>query len=145
LGFLEAARRALKEEFPALRGVAADNLIYVKEDLMLPHHMSFWDFIVTKAKGKSGPLFAFDVHTKERNYKEVNGKQVLEAAVESHPGKMVERNWYEKNKMDFPTSRWEIYDSKIKWDSYTTGASGVVRDEKGQERTKDGKFENKLN
>jgi protein FAM50 len=173
MGFLEAMRRDLKGEYPALRGAlppprlcpglrlailagcAPDNLLYVKEDLILPHHMTFWDFIVTKvgpspwqketkplaaltsppasppasppplfpkARGKSGPLFAFDVHAAERKYTEVNGRQVLEQAVESHPGKVsgggaalprsypcppqvVERAWYERNKMDFPTSR----------------------------------------
>ena len=28
----------------------------------LMQHYSFYDLIVTKARGKSGPLFAFDVH-----------------------------------------------------------------------------------
>jgi hypothetical protein len=27
---------------------------------------------------------------------------------ESHPGKVVERHWYEKNKHIFPASRWEV-------------------------------------
>jgi len=145
-GFLEQLKRELRDEFPSLRGVASDNLMYVKEDLMLPHHMTFWDFIVTKARGKSGPLFAFDVHEVGRSYKEVDGKMVITEAQESHPGKIVERNWYEKNKMNFPTSRWELYDANKKWDSYTTGSSGVVRDEKGNEKDPEtGKFGGKLN
>ena len=37
-------------------------LMYVKEDLIIPHHISFYDLISTKARGKSGPLFHFDVH-----------------------------------------------------------------------------------
>lgn len=36
--------------------------MYVKEDLIIPHHISFYDLIVSKARGKSGPLFHFDVH-----------------------------------------------------------------------------------
>jgi len=28
----------------------ADQLMYVKEDLILPHHYTFYDFIVTKVK-----------------------------------------------------------------------------------------------
>ena len=36
--------------------------MYVKEDLIIPHHISFYDLISTKARGKSGPLFHFDVH-----------------------------------------------------------------------------------
>lgn len=29
---------------------------------------------------------------------------------ESHPGKVLDRRWYERNKHIFPASRWEIYD-----------------------------------
>ena len=36
--------------------------MYVKEDLVLPHNMSFYDLIISKARGKSGPLFHFDVY-----------------------------------------------------------------------------------
>ena len=39
-----------------------EHLIYVKEDLIMPQHYTFYDFIITKARGKSGPLFNFDVH-----------------------------------------------------------------------------------
>lgn len=31
--------------------------MYVKEDIILPHTISFYDLIVNKAMGKSGPLF----------------------------------------------------------------------------------------
>ncbi|CAJ0769064.1 5863_t:CDS:2, partial [Entrophospora sp. SA101] len=56
--FLEKCR----QQFHELRGVSVDNLLYVKEDLIIPHHYTFYDFIVNKARGKSGPLFNFDVH-----------------------------------------------------------------------------------
>jgi protein FAM50 len=36
--------------------------MYVKEDIILPHTISFYDLIVNKAMGKSGPLFQFDLH-----------------------------------------------------------------------------------
>lgn len=66
-------------------------MAHVQEDLIIPHvysgpevcglgadlqHYTFYDFIVNKARGKSGPLFNFDVHddvrmvhdaTKEKN------------------------------------------------------------------------------
>ena len=38
------------------------NLMYVKEDIILPHTITFYDLIVDKAMGKSGPLFQFDLH-----------------------------------------------------------------------------------
>lgn len=56
--FLDACR----QQFSQLRGVNTDNLLYVKEDLIIPHHFTFYDFIINKARGKSGPLFNFDVH-----------------------------------------------------------------------------------
>ena len=44
------------------RGTSISSLMYVKEDLIIPHTVSFYDLIVQKARGKSGPLFHFDVH-----------------------------------------------------------------------------------
>jgi len=88
--------------------------MYVKEDLIIPHHSSFYDFIVTKARGKSGPLFSFDVHDDVRV---VNNASIEKD--ESHAGKVCLRSWYERNKHIFPASRWEPYDPEKKWDKYT--------------------------
>ncbi|CAG2179409.1 unnamed protein product, partial [Oppiella nova] len=99
-----------------LRAVTADQLMYIKEDLIIPQHYTFYDFIVTKARGKSGPLFAFDVHDDVR--------LVSDATVErdeSHAGKVLLRAWYERNKHIFPASRWEPYDPTKNYDKYTIG------------------------
>merc|ERR1711865_699269 len=96
--FLEQVRAELKSEFKELRGCAVDNLMYIKEDLILGHHHTFYDFISKKARGKSGPLFHFDEGP---------------CSDESHAGKICERFWYEKNKLNFPASRWEMYDSSM--------------------------------
>lgn len=79
--FLETVRTDLGAEFPDLRRLDADNLIYVKEDLIVPPQYSFYDLIVTKALGS-----------------------------ESHTGKVVKSNWYEQNKHIYPANRWKIYD-----------------------------------
>lgn len=36
-------------------------LAALQEDLILPHHHTFYELIVNKARGKSGPLFDFGV------------------------------------------------------------------------------------
>ncbi|KAI9497590.1 FAM50A protein [Zychaea mexicana] len=108
--FLEACR----QQFPQLKGVNVDNLIYVKEDLIIPHHYTFYDFIINKARGKSGPLFSFDVHDDIRL---INDATVEKD--ESHAGKVVERSWYEKNKHIFPASRWEVFDPEKNYGKYT--------------------------
>jgi protein FAM50 len=46
--FLQKCLEMLRKQFPELRTVSADQLMYVKEDLIIPHHYSFYDFIVTK-------------------------------------------------------------------------------------------------
>ncbi|XP_063235566.1 protein FAM50 homolog [Bacillus rossius redtenbacheri] len=112
--FLQRCLELLRKEFSELKTVTADQLMYVKEDLILPHHYTFYDFIVTKARGKSGPLFTFDVHDDVRI--------VSDASVEkedSHAGKVLLRSWYERNKHIFPASRWEPYDPTKSYDKYT--------------------------
>jgi protein FAM50 len=46
--FLEKARQALSKEFRELGSLSADALLYVKEDLIIPQDLSFYDLIVTK-------------------------------------------------------------------------------------------------
>lgn len=67
-----------------------------------------------QARGKSGPLFTFDVHDDVRL---VNDASVEKE--ESHAGKVLLRSWYERNKHIFPASRWEPYDPTKSYDKYT--------------------------
>jgi len=108
--FLDKCRTQIHE----IRSVNVDNLLYVKEDLIIPHHYTFYDFIVNKIRGKSGPLFSFDVHDDVRL---VNDASIEKN--ESHAGKVVERTWYERNKHIFPASRWEVFDPEKNYGNYT--------------------------
>ena len=56
--FLNKCREQVRE----IRACSADQLIYVKEDLIMPSSITFYELIRSKARGKSGPLFHFDVH-----------------------------------------------------------------------------------
>jgi len=112
--FLETCRRDLQDAFHELRATSAENLMYIKEDLIIPHNYSFYDLIISKARGKSGPLFHFDVHDDVRLLQNVKIEKD-----ESHAGKIVTRGWYERNKHIFPASRWEVYDPSVKRAKYT--------------------------
>jgi protein FAM50 len=103
--FLELVRKQLSADFKEARNSSSDEYMYVKEDLIIPQSYSFYDLIITKARGKSGPLFHFDVHDDIRKV----GDATVEKD-ESHPGKVVSRRWYDRNKHIFPASRWEIFD-----------------------------------
>uniref|UniRef100_A0A2P2I5U1 Protein FAM50 homolog n=1 Tax=Hirondellea gigas TaxID=1518452 RepID=A0A2P2I5U1_9CRUS len=112
--FLQRALEQLRKEFNELRAATADHLMYIKEDLIIPHHNTFHDFIVNKARGKSGPLFHFDVRDDVR----MTSDATIEKE-ESHAGKVVMRGWYERNKHIFPASRWEPYDPNKNYEKYT--------------------------
>ncbi|KAL3321183.1 Protein fam50a [Cichlidogyrus casuarinus] len=112
--FLQRCVEQLRAEFPELKTATADQLMYVKEDLIIPHHYTFYDFIVTKARGKSGPLFNFDAYEDVRIMSDASKNKD-----ESHAGKVCLRSWYERHKHIFPASRWEPYDPAKKWDQYT--------------------------
>jgi protein FAM50 len=107
--FLELVRQQLSKEFKEARTSSSDEYMYVKEDLIIPHSYSFYDLIIRKARGKSGPLFQFDVHEDIR----LMGDATVEKD-ESHPGKVVSRRWYDRNKHIFPASRWEVFDIEAK-------------------------------
>jgi len=82
--FLTKCLEQLRKEFPELKAVSVDKLMYIKEDLIIPHHNTFYDFIVTKARGKSGPLFVFEARDDIRI--------VQDASIEkedSHAGKVL--------------------------------------------------------
>lgn len=87
-----------------LRHCDVAGMMYIKEDLILPHDITFYDLIASKARGKSGPLFRFDVKDDVR----LAGDARVERE-DSHPGKVILRSWYDKNRGMFPANRWEPY------------------------------------
>uniref|UniRef100_A0A804MQA3 FAM50A/XAP5 C-terminal domain-containing protein n=1 Tax=Zea mays TaxID=4577 RepID=A0A804MQA3_MAIZE len=54
--FLRAVQQQLAPEFREVRTTSVENLLYVKEDLIIPHQHSFYELIINKARGKSGPV-----------------------------------------------------------------------------------------
>lgn len=112
--FLIKCLEDLRHDFSELKNVTADQLVYVKEDIIIPQTNTFYDFLITKARGKSGPLFNFDVRDDVR--------LVHDATIEkedSHAGKIVLRSWYERNKHIFPASRWEPFDPAKTYEKYS--------------------------
>jgi len=102
--FLEEVRKALIPEMKNLRNVSADQLMFVKEDMILPLEASFYDIIVTKAQGRSGPLFVFGDKV------EIQVVDNVTVADHSHVGRVLERLWFERNRHIFPASCWKPLD-----------------------------------
>lgn len=111
---IETFLRAVQKDFPELAGTSTSDLLYIKEDLIIPANYTFYELIATRARGKSGPLFNFDVHDDVRM---VNDARIEKN--ESHAGKVVERRWYDRNKHIFPASRWEVFDPNEDYGDYS--------------------------
>ncbi|RZC84250.1 hypothetical protein C5167_047036, partial [Papaver somniferum] len=62
--FLRYVQQKLAPEFREIRATSVENLLYVKEDLIIPH---FYDLIINKARGKSGPICTCRFLEKSRN------------------------------------------------------------------------------
>jgi len=60
-------------------------------------------------------LFHFDVHEDIR----IGAVDSRVEKDESHPGKVVERRFYDRNKHIFPASRWEVFDPTKDYGRYT--------------------------
>ncbi|SBS92308.1 XAP-5 DNA binding protein, putative [Plasmodium ovale curtisi] len=58
--FINKCVDKLKNEFIHLRSASCETLMFVKEDIILPNYLTFYELIKNKAQGKTGPLFAFD-------------------------------------------------------------------------------------
>ncbi|KAI8870629.1 XAP5 protein [Ramicandelaber brevisporus] len=111
--FLSLVKLQFPRELAKCRTV--DELVFVKEDLILPHNITFYDLIVNKARGKSGPLFDFSAKDDVRI--EMDGRKEKE---DTHAAKVCERRWYERHKHTFPASRWEQFDPQRDYGSYST-------------------------
>ena len=141
--FLSKALELLRREnmFNELKAASVDQLIFVKDDVILPHHYSFYDFIVTRARGRSGLLFTFTETLKPNAAVEVPATATKAAATTgtntneptsndnqlsgqvSHAGKICLRSWYERNKHIFPACRWEPYDPEKRSSTYEPSKS----------------------
>ena len=92
------------KNFNELKYISSNDLLFIKEDYIIPHHLTFYDLIITKAQGKTGPLFNFNIH---EDIRIINDSRIQ--TQESHPAKIIQKKWYEMNKHIYPASCWEIY------------------------------------
>lgn len=87
---------------------------FVKDDVLLPQALSFYELIVSEARG-AGPAPA--VMFKPPSAKASEGEQ----KEGRHACKVVERHWYERNKHIFPANRWEPFDADVHMKSAPAG------------------------
>eukprot|EP01114_Cavostelium_apophysatum_P022937 TRINITY_DN8473_c0_g1_i1.p1 TRINITY_DN8473_c0_g1~~TRINITY_DN8473_c0_g1_i1.p1 ORF type:complete len:328 (-),score=88.25 TRINITY_DN8473_c0_g1_i1:10-948(-) len=92
--FLNEAKR----DFATLKGCTTESLLFVKEDLIVPHHFTWYDLLTSRIKAANGSaLFDF-------------GDNNAESEQTRPLAKILERSWYHKNAHIFPMNKWENYD-----------------------------------
>ena len=111
--FLSKALEELVTVYPDVKCVSVDMLMFVKADLIIPHHLTFYQFEQMKARGEKGPVFRFVPHKEEENKPADLLKDDLQY------GKVTLRSWYERNKHMFPANQWKAFDPEVNWEKYT--------------------------
>jgi protein FAM50 len=106
LKFIDEAKKLLTADFPSLAFSSSSNFMFVKEDTILPHNATFHELILSKAYGKTGPLFDFGVRETIRSGG-LNDSSTTVARDAVHPGKIVSSKWYAQNRHIYPASNWE--------------------------------------
>lgn len=108
--FLEKARTDVKE----LRGHTSDALMLVKEDYIVPQHLTFYELMLLKYKNDDKRVFKINYKVE----KEVNKSSSKQE--DKRLWRIVERRWYDRNKHVYPANHWELFDPSRK-DKYTVG------------------------
>eukprot|EP01091_Cochliopodium_minus_P010453 TRINITY_DN2767_c0_g1_i1.p1 TRINITY_DN2767_c0_g1~~TRINITY_DN2767_c0_g1_i1.p1 ORF type:complete len:308 (+),score=134.81 TRINITY_DN2767_c0_g1_i1:484-1407(+) len=88
--FLEKAKRDIYE----IKKLHINKLLFIKEEMIIPHHLTFYDLALNKTKGRNGVIIEFGPNSSEKSTMPM----------------IVERTWYDNNKHIFPSNRWLLYD-----------------------------------
>jgi len=95
-----------KKQFPEIQDTNSDTLLFVKENVIIPHQYTFYELIESKAQGKTGSLDNWVVDD--------DNTAATRTGAHAHIAKIVERNFYERNKHIYPFNLWEVYIEKTK-------------------------------
>lgn len=97
--FLELARKQLSEEINELKTMSFENLMFVKDEVIIPLNYSFHELLLLSTQGKSGPLFTLQNDENDAN---------LFHEVDSNVGRIMVRHFYDLNKHVFPYNKYEV-------------------------------------
>ncbi|XP_044717403.1 XAP5, circadian clock regulator domain-containing protein [Hirsutella rhossiliensis] len=87
-----------------------DDLMLVRDTVIIPHHYDFYYFVMNKNVGPAGrPLFDFS--TQAAAASSMPDINTLEGAADDPKvTKVVDRRWYARNKHIYPASTWQEFD-----------------------------------
>ncbi|PSK59395.1 FAM50 family protein [Elsinoe australis] len=139
--FLDKARKVGAGQAGGMKQwarISVDDLMLVKDDLIIPHHLELYFFMLNKVKGFDGTeLFPYSAEptpatpetlteaapsglsllgtrtTEDKESATVHADSLLEGfSYDPALTKVVDRRWYERNKHIFPASIWQDFDTE---------------------------------
>ena len=112
--FLQRAKEQLGSAFREVSASSSSSLMYVKDDYIIPHDVTFYDLMMKRVPlpgGKEASLFRF--HDTEFTTVGPDGRARKESnadAAKMFLAKVVDRHYYSRHKHAHPANRWEPYD-----------------------------------
>jgi len=115
--FLTKVIEEVQNDCQELRGATPEHLIFVKNDLIMPHYYTFHDFEINRIKTIHGPRLTFVNEDKKINdHSQTTVMHFPHTQIEVKTnksqlklGRVILRTWYERNKHIYPASRWEAF------------------------------------
>lgn len=122
--FLDKSRKVGTDKPYTKRGwarAAVDDLMFVRDAVIIPHHYDFYFFVMNKIVGPSGrllfdysaeaPARPADLDAPKAAATPLPDIGTLEGANDDPKvTKVVDRRWYERNKHIYPASTWQRFD-----------------------------------
>jgi len=102
--FLNAVQKQLATDFKKMRSASSGSLMYIIEDIIIPHHCTFHELILKGIRCEHDSLSNLGVRINNRENSDTNSEMK-----DSHIGKVIEAQWYERNKHLSPPNRWKVY------------------------------------
>uniref|UniRef100_A0A6B2LJM4 FAM50A/XAP5 C-terminal domain-containing protein n=1 Tax=Arcella intermedia TaxID=1963864 RepID=A0A6B2LJM4_9EUKA len=102
-----------KKQFPDIQDASTDLLLFVKENIILPHHYTFYELIEAKGNGQqTSCLDNWCQPESSSNPSPTTPILSSRSSALAHTAKIVEKNFYDRNKHLHPFNLWEVFTEK---------------------------------
>eukprot|EP00055_Hartaetosiga_balthica_P004155 m.10340 g.10340 ORF g.10340 m.10340 type:complete len:323 (-) comp3656_c0_seq1:42-1010(-) len=94
--FIKKALKTVRRDHQELRSINVEEMLFIRDNVIMPQHLTFYDLILHQANNRGQLFFDFDGPKLKKD--------------DPRSSKMCMRSWYESNKHIFPASCWESFD-----------------------------------
>ncbi|KAL9051803.1 MAG: hypothetical protein Q9162_005797 [Coniocarpon cinnabarinum] len=108
---LSAVQKILvKEDYKRWVHLKLDDLMLVRNGVMIPHYLNIHYFILRGTRSSQGLLFDFSVEPPKTHEDDLPHSELEGADHDPNLTKVVDVKWYQSHKHIYPCNRWEWFD-----------------------------------